>query len=249
MNRDTIGMLLAAVGGAVFAWGLMSVLSGALPGICIADSLEDCGVSTNAFGALMAGIVIFVISAFFAPVKAWFTGPLVGLGTAAYLGVRGGAEIDSGNLGMFGFIAVCVLLGPAILVVIYGRQKAKAKLAAELVQTGRRAVARVQSAQQTGVYINERPQLQVTYQVQPLDGTPPFVHTKKQLVDYGGIQPMPGLAWPAWYDPADQSKVAVGAPSGYTQETLQLLQEFGIPVQQAFGYDPSGAAGPGGMTV
>ena len=142
-------------------------------------------------------------------------------------------------------IAVPILIRPAIVLAIVLRGRSKAKLGQHLVATGQRAVAQVQGAQETGVFINNRPQVRVSYLLHPLDGTPSFAHTKTQTLGFTEIPPRPGLAWPAWYDRADQSKVAIGAPSGAAldAQTEQLLREFGISVQQAYGYDPGRPVG------
>lgn len=239
MSRSIIAGVIAAIGGAVTAWGIVSIIDSVGVGTCI-GTFEACGPQPTHLAAVFLGPIIFIAAAFASHFAAWMTGPLAGLVTAGVLLSQEEGGLSSDDLGMGAFIAACVLAGPLLLLLMRGRARSRQKLAEHLMQTGRRGIARVQGAQQTGVYINERPQLRVSYMIQPLDGSPPFPHTKTQLLDYGGIQPQPGLAWPCWYDPADQSTVAVGTPSGADPQTMQLLAEFGIAPQQAFGYDPTG---------
>lgn len=49
--------------------------------------------------------------------------------------------------------------------------------------------------------------------------------------------PRLGDCWPAWFDPADPTKFAVGVPSAITPEQLAIFREFGIvtPFTQQLG--------------
>lgn len=238
--KQGIGGVLAAVAGALGAWAIVNVVD---LGSCIGACEEQLAVVPFLIGAT----VLLLVAAFLSR-WAMVIAPVVGLVTAGVLLVADGADIGA-NLGMAGFIAFSVLLGPAIVVAIAIRSRAKQKVAANLVATGQRAVAHIQSVRETGVFINNRPQVEVSYVIHPLSGAPAFPHTKRQTLSFGAPPPRPGLAWPAWYDPADPQTVAVGAPSGAGLDPASQAQfaEFGLSPTQVYGYDPTaGAQGFGG---
>lgn len=241
--RRIIGGVLGLLAGGAMGYGIASVATGATS--CVDGALSGADPTACVGGIEMAVPIIIVGSLVFMVSVvlwwgAWVTGPLTGLAAAAWVLVDGGIRIDPG---LAAFVAACTLLGPAILVAVAVTSRRKRAKANRLVATGRRAVAQIQQVQGTGVEINHQPQVRVRYVVHPLDGSPPFEHTKTQTIGFGSIQPRPGLAWPAWYDPADPSEVAVGAPSGLLDPPTQAtLREFGITPQQALGYDP-GAPG------
>ncbi|WP_370325785.1 DUF3592 domain-containing protein [Euzebya sp.] len=236
--KTVVGVVLSAVAGASFAYGITEVIDSASLERCFAG----CAPPTAALGAMGAGFVLFIVSAFTWGPRTWFVAPPVGLVTALVLALGNGVELTGSTLGWAAFIALSVLAGPLLLGAFVLRGRAKAKQAAHLVATGQRAVAHVQGARQTGVYINNQPQVRVDYLIRPLDGSAPFGHQKAMTIGYAAIPPRPGLLWPAWYDPADPSKVAIGAPSGQAidAQTEATLREFGISLVQAFGYDPRG---------
>ncbi|HUG84581.1 MAG TPA: hypothetical protein VMM13_08440 [Euzebya sp.] len=240
--RKVIGGILSAGGGAAMAYGIIALV-GIGSESCLGGRCLD-GLQTD-ITFVIAGTLAFIISGFLWH-GTWFVGPPVGLLTAFGLLARDGVALTGDSLGTAAFITVSVLLGPAILAVLVLRGRSKAKLAQRLVQTGNRAVAQVQGSQQTGVYINNRPQIRVRYLLHPLDGSPPFNHEKTQTLGFTEIVPRPGLAWPAWYDPSDPAKVAIGAPSGAALDasTEATLARFGLTLTQVYGYDPRGGPAP-----
>lgn len=236
--KKVLGGVLAALAGALFAYGI-ATLTG------FVDCVVDCGVGGHVVPASIAASVMYVVAALLWR-GAYVIAPIVGVVIGFGLSLLGGTELNRDTLGFGGFIAFTVLLGPLAVLAFWGYARRKQKVAANLVATGNKAVAHIQGVRQTSVYINNLPQLEVQYSIVPLDGTPPFPHTKKQTLSYGAPQPRLGLAWPAWYDPADPSTVAVGAPSGQALDPATEAQfaEFGLTLTQVYGFDPRTGQGP-----
>lgn len=232
-----IGVVLSIGGGIAFGTSISRI---ARLGSCIGD----CAAQGAFLPWIIGGFVAVFVAAFlwrYAMVAA----PVAGLLAAAVVLTRDGVDLFGANLGFTAFIAACVLLGPAIVLLVGLWGAARRKRAQQITRDGLRAVAEVQSVQGTTVQINNRPLVEVTYLLHPLDGSPPFLHSKSQTIGYSEVVPRPGLRWPAWYLPHDRDAVAVGAPTASLADpqTQALLQEFGIAPAQAYGYDPT-AAGP-----
>lgn len=233
--KQVFGGILAAVGGGLIAYGIVDTIDTATAG---AVTVTEFSIGP-AIGAIIGGMLAYMVGVFMWR-GGFVVGPVVGLVVAFGLLLADGAELSSTNLGFAGFIAFCVLLGPAILVVIFVLSRRKQRKAQHLVATGQKAVAHIQGVRETGVFINHRPQVEVQYMIHPLSGQQAFPHTKKQTLSYAAIPPRPGLAWPAWFDPANPGDVAIGAPSGQALDPASEAQfaEFGLTPAQVFGYDP-----------
>lgn len=243
--KQVFGGVLAAVGGGLIGYGIVDTISTATAGVTT-TSFDSFDLGPT-IAAIVVGMLTYMVGVFMWR-GGFVVGPVVGLAVAFGLLLADGVELSSTNLGFAGFIAFCVLLGPIILVGLWFWSRGRQKKAQHLVATGQKAVAHIQGVRETGVFINHRPQVEVSYVIHPLSGQPPFPHTKKQTLSYAGIPPRPGLAWPAWYDPADPSEIAVGAPGGAALDpaTQAQLAEFGLTPTQVFGYDPrAGGVGIG----
>jgi Short C-terminal domain len=82
--------------------------------------------------------------------------------------------------------------------------KSKQDKAADLVQTGTRAVGTVLNVVDTGVTMNDNPRVQMAFRIEPLDGSPAFEAEKTKVVSRVQI-PRSGDRYPVWYDAADPS--------------------------------------------
>jgi len=109
---------------------------------------------------------------------------------------------------------------------VFGRKK-KEEQAQQLLATGAKARAHLQSVQDTGMTLNDNPRVLLNFELEPLDGSPRFQGQKKSTVSRVQI-PQPGEVWPAWYDANDQSVFMVGQPDHSDPQAAQVLQEFGI---------------------
>ncbi len=126
-----------------------------------------------------------------------------------------------------------------------GTDDDKAALAQQLYATGRKARAMVTNVQSTGLIINHlNVQCDVSFQMTPLDGSPPFTGQKRMTINQTEM-PRVGDVWPAWIDRSDPSVFAVGKPDGASTEQIPLFREFGIPHP----LDSSGAVAPPPRTV
>jgi hypothetical protein len=82
----------------------------------------------------------------------------------------------------------------------------------QLMKTGVSAQAQILKVWQTGMYVNEQPQIGMVLQVQPTDGTPPFQAEAKKVVSMIQIpQFQPGGMLEVKYDPANPKEVAIAA--------------------------------------
>ena len=98
----------------------------------------------------------------------------------------------------------------------------------QLVDTGAKARAKVLRLDPTGQVVNNITlQCLVQFQMQPLDGSPPFSVHKTMMVSRMAL-PRAGDVWPAWYDRSDRSVFTVGMPDGSSVEQIPVYREFGI---------------------
>ncbi len=237
------GAVIAIAGGAAGAYGIVGVTR---LGSCFGACTDQVGFVPF----LVGGILAVTFSAFLWR-YAMAVAPLSGLATAAFLLQRDGVDLFGDNLGFTAFITVCVLAGPAILLMVGLVSGGRRREAQEIARDGLRAVAEVQGIQGTGVYINGAPQVSISYLVHPMDGSQAFPYSQRRTLGYNDVVPRPGFRWPAWYRAGQIGKVAIGAPSANASDpqTQLLLREFGISTLHAYGYDPTAGgpvpAGPG----
>ncbi len=241
------GAVIAIVGGAAGAFGIVGITR-------LGSCVETCTDQLGSLPFLVGGILAVIFSAFLWR-YAMAAAPVSGLATAAFLLQRDGVDLFGDNLGFTAFIALCVLLGPAILLLVGLVTGSRRREALDIAREGLRAVAEVQQVQGTGVYINGAPQVSITYVVHPLDGSQPFPYSQRRTLGFNDVVPRPGFRWPAWYRAGQTKKVAIGAPNANVgdPQTQSLLREFGIATLHAYGYDPAAAGavpaepGPGSL--
>ncbi len=110
-----------------------------------------------------------------------------------------------------------------------GGSKADHEKIARLQAEGAKARARVTGVKPTGLTLNNHHvQCLVHFQMEPLDGSPPFAAQKKMFF-FETQFPRQGDAWPSWYDRADPSTFAVGVPDTLDAAQIPVYREFGIP--------------------
>ena len=63
--------------------------------------------------------------------------------------------------------------------------------------------------------------------LEPLQGGQTYDVQKRMYLPQTSM-PRIGEVWPSWFNPANPNEFAVGQPNAYTQESLQVLREFGI---------------------
>lgn len=119
-----------------------------------------------------------------------------------------------------------------------GLFKSKKAKAEELMATGARGVGTITDVRDTGMTINDNPRVKVTFEIQPLDGSPAFTAEKTKTVSRVRI-PQIGCRYPIFYDAADPSTFAwVEVEDAQGRQTVVSM--FG----DAFGADGSGVGRP-----
>jgi len=117
---------------------------------------------------------------------------------------------------------------------MFGNKKKQEK-AMNLVETGATAVGTITAVRDTGTTINDNPRVEMTFRLDPIDGSAPLQATKKKTVSRVAI-PQAGQRFPVFYDAADpQSFAYVDGISDENGRAL-ILSKFG----DAFGPDASG---------
>jgi len=103
-----------------------------------------------------------------------------------------------------------------------------ADAAAQLQATGAKARAQVLQVRSTGLVVNQvNVRCEVTFGIQPLDGSPSFQGVKSMLLNQTQM-PRLGDLLPCWYDRADPTVFAVAMLTQATPETITMYREFGI---------------------
>jgi hypothetical protein len=109
---------------------------------------------------------------------------------------------------------------------MFGNKKKKAE---NLMETGSKAVGTITDVVDTGMTINDNPRVKITFQIEPLDGSPAFAAEKKTTVSRVQI-PQPGQRFPVWFDAADPQTFAyatIADPSGRAQIAAMFGDAFG----------------------
>jgi hypothetical protein len=120
---------------------------------------------------------------------------------------------------------------PAVILIRMGMAK---RANSRILETGKRASGVITAIRQTGMYINEQPQVEFSVRVEPV-GEPPFDTTFKRIVSLLEIPNIqPGTRVELAYDPADRSKAAF-APDDPTTPSVSArdqLKEQALLVDQ-----------------
>jgi hypothetical protein len=112
----------------------------------------------------------------------------------------------------------------------------KKEKAANLLETGTRAVGTVTNVRDTGVTINDlNVRVGLRFKIEPLDGAPAFDGEKTTTVSRVSI-PQVGQRFPVWFNPADPTEFAYATTDGGAEARQNIVAMFG----DAFGPDGSG---------
>ena len=111
----------------------------------------------------------------------------------------------------------------------------KKKRAMNLMENGSLAVGTIVNVRDTGTTINEAIRVEITFRIEPLDGSPAFEGRKKANVGRTAV-PQQGQRYPVWYNAEDPTEFAFATSDGGDQARAQIVQIFG----DAFGPDGSG---------
>ncbi len=116
---------------------------------------------------------------------------------------------------------------------MFGAKK-KQQQAENLMATGVRAVGTITNVRDTGMTVNDNPRVEMTFRVEPLDGSPAFEARKTKVVSRVQI-PQMGQRYPVWFDAQDPSVFAYAVVQDDTGRA-QIAAMF----PGAFGADGSG---------
>jgi hypothetical protein len=113
------------------------------------------------------------------------------------------------NIGII--IALSVALPIAIILIVFIPILRRSMRSRQLLNTGMSANGTIVKVWQTGLYVNEQPEIGMTIQVMPPD-RPPFQAEARKIVPMIQLaQVQPGQMVEVKYDPNDTSKVALSA--------------------------------------
>lgn len=135
------------------------------------------------------------------------------------------------------FIVLMIVLPIAITIAVllslkrsgaFGMSKKQQQQAQNLMATGTKARAWILAIQPTGTVLNNiNIQCDVAFRLEPLQGGQTYDVQKRMYLPQTSM-PRIGEVWPSWFNPMNPNEFAVGQPNAYTQESLQVLREFGI---------------------
>jgi hypothetical protein len=118
--------------------------------------------------------------------------------------------------------------------------KRKREKAENLVATGSRAVGVVLAVHDTGMTMNDNPRIQMTFRIEPLDGSAAFEGQKTKVVSRVQI-PRAGDRYPVWYEPSDPETWAYATVDN-EQGRQSIRQMFGAAAETMTGVgDPAAA--------
>jgi hypothetical protein len=111
-----------------------------------------------------------------------------------------------------------------------------------LMASGARGIGTVTNVQDTGMTLNDNPRVKLTFQIDPLDGSPGFQAEKTATVSRVAI-PRIGDRYACWYDAADPSTWAF-ATLDDAEGQAQIRAMFGPPAETLTGMGGGVAAAP-----
>jgi hypothetical protein len=146
-----------------------------------------------------------------------------------------------------GLIALPIIITVVVLIVVFvivGRVMRSAGQDRKLLQTGEPAQATILQLRETGLRINEQPQIALTLEVRPTN-RPAYQTEAKMIISYlQAAQFQPGALLDVRVDPADPNKVAIAGVMGpammgggmgmmgqspmQQQQTQQMLMEMEV---------------------
>jgi hypothetical protein len=200
--RARTGMVVSVAGSLAVGWGLRHLL---LIGDCGGPGLPDCPAgATPYFLAVTIGLAAAIIGGIVTRSPATFlVFPAVGAGALwAAVDLTGPARTTALILG--GVFLGLVLLPLGVVV----RARQKAKVAVNLITSGRAAIGTITDIEDTGITVNRNPQVTMTFRIEPDDGSTPFEGRKTTVISRVDL-PRRGQRHPVWYDPADRTKFVV----------------------------------------
>ena len=124
---------------------------------------------------------------------------------------------------------------------VFGGMFLRGRKRKQLLQTGVQANAQIVEIWDTGVTVNNQPQIGMKLRVTPQTGMPYDVETKVIISRLQTAYYQPGASCVVRYDPNDQSSVAVESIGGSAGDlSQQTLRQFGSDASGGAGMAPAG---------
>lgn len=195
-SRKVIATVIGIAGSIAVAWGLHGLM---LIGNCGGYRYPECPPeSTPYFIAMAVGMPAAIIAGIIgARTIAFGLFPAVAIGA-----FWAGFDMPAGERGvafLIGGIFAAVMLVPFAFVPLAALKRRRA---ARLLAEGAQAIGTVTHIRDTGVTINNNPRVELTFRVEPLDGSADFEAKKTVTVSRVKL-PHVGDCHPIWYDRAD----------------------------------------------
>ncbi len=213
-GRTLLGMLVGLAGAGLLGWTLSTIFTSP---DCLAQAAVNGGqgCSTNPPGwvalAIPGSVALAILGGYLGGGGIVFSAMFCAIGLSALVPTILGRMP---NMEMFGWLfggifLVCGLLPFLGGLLGRGVVAKKQAMAASLMQSGTRAVGTIVEVTDTGVTLNNNPQVTIRMRVAPIDGAPPVERSKTVVVPRVAI-PRAGERYPVWYDRNDPGKWMFG---------------------------------------
>jgi hypothetical protein len=196
-----LGLILGLAGNLLLGIAIYRLISA---GSCGDFGQPPCTESSIFFAlALPVAIALSVLAAFLGGGIFSFAGSFlaVGLGAMASSAFNPGGETETFGW-IFGGIFTLVGLLPLLLIPLALKAAKKEQRQLDLLKTGRSGIGTVVRVKDTGITINDDPQVEIVVRVEPTDGGAAIERRKLAVASRVAI-PRAGDRYPVWYDPAD----------------------------------------------
>lgn len=207
-NLVVTANVISLAGSIAVAWGVHRLVSLGVSA-CGGDFEPPCPPeATPAFIALGLGMPAAILGGIVGwKLVAFALLPAVGVGL-----LLGASNLTGDARSLPTFLGLAFVTGSLVPAFLFRRFRRRAQRqfhqAMRLLNEGRPAIGRVTDIRDTGVTINDDPQVQMTIHIVPEDGSPPFDGQKTNVVSRVDL-PHRGRRYPVWYDPADTEQFVI----------------------------------------
>ena len=203
------GLIVGLAGCALLGWALFSVFAyaGCSTAMAVADRAACVDPGGRAALAIPAGMIVAMAGIFMGGGFIVFGGLFCTVGLAALvptiLGLMGEMQLFGWLFG--GIFFLCGLLPFLGGVLLRRASAAKQVMAMELMRGGVKGIGTIVEVRDTGVTLNNNPNVVIRMRIEPDDGSAPVERSKTVGVSRVAI-PRAGDRFPAWFDRSDPDK-------------------------------------------
>ena len=245
-GRRAFGLLVGLAGCALMGWALFTAFTAAcIESEAVVRATMTCSSNPSGWVALAipGGIVLAMIGMFMGGGFLVFSALFLAVGLSALIPTILGLMPDMALFGWLfgGIFFVCgllPLLGGSLLRRAGARKMAMAE---ELMRSGAKGVGTIAEVRDTGVTLNDNPQVAIRMRVAPLDGGPGIERSKTVIVSRVAI-PRAGERFPVWYDRVDPEKWMFGTDmeASAPAEVREMFARARAAGDEDMGYGTSG---------